>query len=1366
MKRILTKILVITFLTSCAITSVVAQTITVHDMNPGPYAPGSTVAVPVHIDYTGNCIPAANTFKLYFSNNLGVYPSTPVATATGFYISFINFTVPATAIPGIGYKVKITSSANPGATIVESAPFTVIAGTGVTAGITGPSLNGNANAFGNCSGTGQFPFNYQDKSSTGSSAVTFYNEKSQSIQATKPAAASGSFTADQTNYTVIATAISNGITGTFAYPLINNPVNNGLTVTFAGPVCLIGGLARESFTIPYLNNGTSIKDNFPGDTYVVDWGDGTPKSVYTLCDIIANSGNIEHDYTRTSCGQPNNVFKVTCQPSSTYCGGLIGTQVSSSAAVVNIPTNKFTPPATGCTNVPITIDNGSDPGSDPSKPGCQNVSALYTWTITGNGLNDVKQNLPLSQALTYTFTSPGTYNITLTLQNGSTACPADPVSHTICIQDRPKPAFNLTSNEICMTSQPVIPVNTSVVPAATCSIDVYQWVVSPASGVSFVDGTTAASQTPHFNFSNVGVYKISLNITDGCGNIEQTVIQNLTVNAPPTATLAPDFNICGSTNLTFNFEPTAINTKTTIGGTADNSATYVWTVTPSAGVAAATFADGTTAASEYPHIHFPDYGSYAVSVKVTNGCSSTTSNVQNISFITAPTVTIQPVQPICAGDPVTVTGTVTGTYTSISWASTTGTGTFVTDPNNPTTTTYTPSADEVAAGKATLELVAYTASAQCGSTTKKIDVVIKRINTISSSATASACSGNPVNYQIKDLNNSNTFSWKVDAANTTATGASAGTGSKINDVLSNTSDQDEKATYIISPVGGSCNTDFVLTVTVRPATLKPSFTITTGATYCGANTINFINTSTPQNSQFLWDFGDGTTFSGVTPPAHSFTVPTDGKDKTYTVKLSIIGDCSSPPPATQDIKISPATPVATINPSPLSGCGVTTFTVLNMSPGDNVSYTFHVKDMNGNDVAPPQTKTDKSAATFVVGSSVQTNYFFSITATNQCGISATSVPIAVPMSPQDIAAIISSTDSKTDCFPFTTILSNSSGGTSYYYKITNPDGTVTQMPAVSGTQQYTFPNPGTYSIQLFASDACSLNVPSNLLTYIIYPQPAPDFTSSIDCTNTATFTNITGNTNNAIAYEWDFGDGSAKTNEPSPQHAYVYDAQHPKYTVTLTATNSSTQCSNIITHDIEVSPLLTAQFDVTPFTTINIPDYHFNFIDKSIGAPTSWLWDFGDGQTSTLQNPGHTYAYGSVGDHKVTLTVTKQLCGISTTTQTVTITGVPGQLYLPNAFIPTSNTEILRTFMAKGAGIKTLLLQIFNNYGQLVWQTTKLDSNGSPVEGWDGTFKGAPAPQGAYTWQASATFINGSEWKGMTYSNSLPKRTGTVNLIR
>jgi large repetitive protein len=193
------------------------------------------------------------------------------------------------------------------------------------------------------------------------------------------------------------------------------------------------------------------------------------------------------------------------------------------------------------------------------------------------------------------------------------------------------------------------------------------------------------------------------------------------------------------------------------------------------------------------------------------------------------------------------------------------------------------------------------------------------------------------------------------------------------------------------------------------------------------------------------------------------------------------------------------------------------------------------------------------------------------------------------------------------------------------------------------------------------------------------------------------------------------------------------------------------------------APLISA-FIEKPDSIIDIPNYHFQFIDQSTGAPVSWAWLFGDGSTSTIQDPGHTYA--DTGYYSVTLiTKNKNNCG-SNITHVVRITGTPGQLYLPNAFIPTSGTAEIKTFMAKGSGIKTWLLQIFNTYGQLVWQTTKLDSKGAPVDGWDGTYKGAPAPQGAYTWQASATFINGSQWKGMSYNGGLPKRTGTVNLIR
>jgi large repetitive protein len=107
-----------------------------------------------------------------------------------------------------------------------------------------------------------------------------------------------------------------------------------------------------------------------------------------------------------------------------------------------------------------------------------------------------------------------------------------------------------------------------------------------------------------------------------------------------------------------------------------------------------------------------------------------------------------------------------------------------------------------------------------------------------------------------------------------------------------------------------------------------------------------------------------------------------------------------------------------------------------------------------------------------------------------------------------------------------------------------------------------------------------------------------------------------------------------------------------------------------------------------------------------------------------------------------------------------------GNLFLPNAFIPGTTNGQINTFLPKGRQMKSFHLQVFNNFGELIWETTKLDANGSPVEGWDGTFKGTPAQQGVYVWQASATFVDGTEWKGMSYNHSVPKRTGVIHLIR
>jgi hypothetical protein len=67
----------------------------------------------------------------------------------------------------------------------------------------------------------------------------------------------------------------------------------------------------------------------------------------------------------------------------------------------------------------------------------------------------------------------------------------------------------------------------------------------------------------------------------------------------------------------------------------------------------------------------------------------------------------------------------------------------------------------------------------------------------------------------------------------------------------------------------------------------------------------------------------------------------------------------------------------------------------------------------------------------------------------------------------------------------------------------------------------------------------------------------------------------------------------------------------------------------------EPAPVLAADFTATPITgTVPLT---VTFTDLSTGYPTLWSWDFGDGNTSTLQNPVHTYY--TYGTHPVNLTV-------------------------------------------------------------------------------------------------------------------------------
>jgi|LAHU01.1.fsa_nt_gb PKD repeat protein len=128
-------------------------------------------------------------------------------------------------------------------------------------------------------------------------------------------------------------------------------------------------------------------------------------------------------------------------------------------------------------------------------------------------------------------------------------------------------------------------------------------------------------------------------------------------------------------------------------------------------------------------------------------------------------------------------------------------------------------------------------------------------------------------------------------------------------------------------------------------------------------------------------------------------------------------------------------------------------------------------------------------------------------------------------------------------------------------------------------------------------------------------------------------------TGSPTSWAWNFGGDGTSTSQ-NPLHIFNTAGI---YAVTLVATRSGVSGSPAAIRDITVYPdadfIAVPQSGIYPLTV--------QFTDTSTGNPNSWSWEFGDGQTSTVQNPTHVYT--SIGAYTVTLTVSR--AGLSDTEQ-------------------------------------------------------------------------------------------------------------------
>jgi PKD repeat protein len=192
--------------------------------------------------------------------------------------------------------------------------------------------------------------------------------------------------------------------------------------------------------------------------------------------------------------------------------------------------------------------------------------------------------------------------------------------------------------------------------------------------------------------------------------------------------------------------------------------------------------------------------------------------------------------------------------------------------------------------------------------------------------------------------------------------------------------------------------------------------------------------------------------------------------------------------------------------------------------------------------------------------------------------------------------------------------------------------------STSRNPSHTYANAGSFAVTLTVANSGGQSVKSKFVQLSLGTAP----TAAFDFTVTGHQVNFVDQSMGATSWSWNFGDGSMSTDR-NPIHIY---SSSGAYTVTLTAMNAggSATANKVVTIAGATPP--TAKF------TFAVTGQQVNFVDLSTGAPTSWVWNFGDGLVSNQQNPIHVYA--SPGAYTVTLLAINS-AGSSAASDVVTI---------------------------------------------------------------------------------------------------------------
>ncbi len=716
----------------------------------------------------------------------------------------------------------------------------------------------------------------------------------------------------------------------------------------------------------------------------------------------------------------------------------------------------------------------------------------------------------------------------------------------------------------------VLPLNVTFSDLSVGEIDNWLW--------DFGDGQTSTLQNPSHPYLNPGMYTVSLTVSGATGSDTKTKNSYIKVYTP----VVSDF----SSDITTGIAPLTVNFLNSSTGDYSSSS---WN-----------FGDSGTSTLKNPsHTYFVG-GTYNVSLTV-SGNGGTDTEIKNAYITVYNKVTAgftvdrnNGVYPLT----VNFTNTSTGDYTNLSWDFGDG---YTSGMENPSHTFQ---------GKGSY-IVTLTASGPGG--THQFSDTINVYQQVEAGFTGSPLQGlSPltVNFTNESVGDYTSVLWNFGDGETST--------------LNNPSHfYTVSGIYTVSLTISGPGGEDTITKTSYVNVFEPSqalfyATPTEGVTPLA---VNFSNLSTGSFDTQTWDFGDGFN-SNEFEPIHTYT-----SSGIYTVTLTVNG----PGGQATEIKnnyITVHTPVsADFSATPLSGIAPLEIAFTNLSTGTYDTLTWDFGDSATSDIENP-THTYSEPGTYTV--SLTVSGLGGTDTETKTGYITVYAPVTADFSATPLSGIA----------PLEVSFTNLSTGT--YDTLTWDFGDSATSDVENPTHIYS--ETGTYTVSLTVSGFGGTDTETKTGYITVYAPVTADFSatplSGIAPLEIA-FTNLSTGTYDTLT--WNFGDGGT-SNLENPAHTY---SEPGTYTVSLTVSGLGGTDTETKTGYITVYAPVTADFSATPLS--GIAPLEIAFTNLSTGTYDTYTWDFGDGETSALENPAHTYS--EPGTYTVSLTVSG-LGGTDTETKT------------------------------------------------------------------------------------------------------------------